>query len=168
VCRVSLVSHRKFCRFAEDKELLCQRDEFMTARVIFRAPATMAALRFMCSPSPCQVHSVRFPLVCECFRHHEPPISPGRLAQYTLALGAICKDPRDFHGHDLISKHTAARADRLTHYTLSASGAEIITRSSRSSGGHCIGLIAPLHPFNYLISRLVRTPLKINLSCLPF
>ncbi|CAB3369978.1 Hypothetical predicted protein [Cloeon dipterum] len=37
------------------------------------------------------------------WRHHEPPISPGRLAQYTLALGAMCKDPRDFHGHDLIS-----------------------------------------------------------------
>ena len=28
--------------------------------------------------------------------------SPVRLARYTLALNAICMDPRQFHGHDLI------------------------------------------------------------------
>lgn len=131
---VLLASHRKFCCFAKDKELLCQRDEFMTACVIFRASAsraTMGTFAFYVfantTYAACQVHSVRFPLVCECFRHHEPPISPGRLAQYTLALGAICKDPRDFHGHDLISKHTAA-ARRLTP-TLCI-GAEIISRAA--------------------------------------
>ncbi|XP_025835355.1 uncharacterized protein CG3556 [Agrilus planipennis] len=36
------------------------------------------------------------------WRHHEVPIIPPQLAQYTLALNAICQDPRQFHGHDLI------------------------------------------------------------------
>jgi hypothetical protein len=31
-------------------------------------------------------------------------MTPGRLAQYTLALNAICRDPRQFHGHDLIGE----------------------------------------------------------------
>lgn len=35
-------------------------------------------------------------------RHHEIPITPPKLAQYCLALSALCFDPRQFHGHDLI------------------------------------------------------------------
>lgn len=36
-------------------------------------------------------------------RHHESPPPLGRLAAYTLALGALCKDPRSFHGRDLVA-----------------------------------------------------------------
>ena len=35
-------------------------------------------------------------------RHREVGFSPVRLARYTLALNAMCTDPRQFHGHDLI------------------------------------------------------------------
>ncbi|XP_029678863.1 uncharacterized protein CG3556-like [Formica exsecta] len=34
--------------------------------------------------------------------HREVGFSPVRLARYTLALNAMCMDPRQFHGHDLI------------------------------------------------------------------
>ncbi|XP_023029412.1 uncharacterized protein CG3556 [Leptinotarsa decemlineata] len=36
------------------------------------------------------------------WRHHEVPITPPKLSQYCLALNALCHDPRQFHGHDLI------------------------------------------------------------------
>ncbi|XP_013188312.2 uncharacterized protein CG3556 [Amyelois transitella] len=36
-------------------------------------------------------------------KHHESPPPLGRLAAYTLALGALCKDPRCFHGRDLVT-----------------------------------------------------------------
>lgn len=36
-------------------------------------------------------------------RHHESPPPLGCLAAYTLALGALCKDPRSFYGRDLVS-----------------------------------------------------------------
>ncbi|XP_045539092.1 uncharacterized protein CG3556 [Papilio machaon] len=36
-------------------------------------------------------------------KHHESPPPLGRLAAYTLALGALCKDPRSFHGRDLVT-----------------------------------------------------------------
>ncbi|CAG9559314.1 unnamed protein product [Danaus chrysippus] len=36
-------------------------------------------------------------------KHHESPPPLGRLAAYTLALGALCKDPRSFHGRDLVA-----------------------------------------------------------------
>lgn len=36
-------------------------------------------------------------------RHREIPIAPPKLAQYALAVSSLCKDPREFHGHDLIS-----------------------------------------------------------------
>lgn len=45
---------------------------------------------------------------CNCviyyiiYRHREVNFSPVRLARYTLALNAMCTDPRQFHGHDLI------------------------------------------------------------------
>ncbi|XP_061722631.1 uncharacterized protein CG3556 isoform X1 [Cydia pomonella] len=36
-------------------------------------------------------------------KHHESPPPLARLAAYTLALGALCKDPRSFHGRDLVA-----------------------------------------------------------------
>ncbi|XP_012235651.1 uncharacterized protein CG3556 isoform X2 [Linepithema humile] len=40
-------------------------------------------------------------IVLLLWRHREA-FSPVRLARYTLALNAMCMDPRQFHGHDLI------------------------------------------------------------------
>lgn len=42
-----------------------------------------------------------FAAVC-IYRHREVGFSPVQLARYTLALNAMCMDPRQFHGHDLI------------------------------------------------------------------
>ncbi|XP_055373396.1 uncharacterized protein CG3556 [Condylostylus longicornis] len=39
-------------------------------------------------------------------RHHNAlpkPVSPDKLARYTLALASLCKDPKRFHGHDLVA-----------------------------------------------------------------
>ncbi|XP_050667132.1 uncharacterized protein CG3556 isoform X2 [Leptidea sinapis] len=36
-------------------------------------------------------------------KHHESPPPLARLAAYTLALGALCKDPRSFHSRDLVA-----------------------------------------------------------------
>ncbi|XP_033607650.1 uncharacterized protein CG3556 isoform X2 [Cryptotermes secundus] len=50
-------------------------------------------------------------VILQLWRHHDSPMIPGRLAQYSLALNAICRDPRQFHGHDLIGSlqhHEAA------------------------------------------------------------
>ncbi|XP_015591958.1 uncharacterized protein CG3556 [Cephus cinctus] len=41
-------------------------------------------------------------IVLLLWRHREVGFSPVRLARYTLALNALCMDPRQFHGHDLI------------------------------------------------------------------
>ncbi|XP_017756003.1 PREDICTED: uncharacterized protein CG3556 [Eufriesea mexicana] len=41
-------------------------------------------------------------IVLLLWRHREIGFSPCRLARYTLALNAMCTDPRQFHGHDLI------------------------------------------------------------------
>ncbi|KAL2726764.1 uncharacterized protein V1478_007042 [Vespula squamosa] len=41
-------------------------------------------------------------IVLLLWRHREVGFSPVRLARYTLALNAMCMDPRQFHGHDLI------------------------------------------------------------------
>ncbi|KAK1116534.1 hypothetical protein K0M31_018996 [Melipona bicolor] len=41
-------------------------------------------------------------IVLFLWRHREVGFSPVRLARYTLALNAMCTDPRQFHGHDLI------------------------------------------------------------------
>lgn len=39
--------------------------------------------------------------MCNC-RHRETPVSSRQLASYTLALVALCRDPRRFHSHDLV------------------------------------------------------------------
>lgn len=36
-------------------------------------------------------------------RRHETPPSPKDLALYSMALNSLCRDPRQFYGHDLIS-----------------------------------------------------------------
>ncbi|XP_053598717.1 uncharacterized protein CG3556 isoform X2 [Microplitis demolitor] len=41
-------------------------------------------------------------IVVLLWRHREIGFSETNLARYTLALSALCKDPRQFHGHDLI------------------------------------------------------------------
>ncbi|XP_031786149.1 uncharacterized protein CG3556 isoform X1 [Nasonia vitripennis] len=41
-------------------------------------------------------------IVMLLWRHRDLGSSPVRLARYTLALNAMCMDPRQFHGHDLI------------------------------------------------------------------
>lgn len=41
-------------------------------------------------------------IVLLLWRHRETGFSPVRLARYALALNAMCTDPRQFHGHDLI------------------------------------------------------------------
>ncbi|KAL0132043.1 hypothetical protein PUN28_000072 [Cardiocondyla obscurior] len=41
-------------------------------------------------------------IVLLLWRHREIGFSPVQLARYTLALNAMCMDPRQFHGHDLI------------------------------------------------------------------
>lgn len=37
-------------------------------------------------------------------RYPLEPIPTARLAYYALALKSICKDPRDYYGHNLIGK----------------------------------------------------------------
>ncbi|XP_014211667.1 uncharacterized protein CG3556 [Copidosoma floridanum] len=41
-------------------------------------------------------------IVTMLLRHREMGSSPTRLARYALTLNAMCMDPRQFHGHDLI------------------------------------------------------------------
>ncbi|XP_011251104.1 uncharacterized protein CG3556 isoform X2 [Camponotus floridanus] len=41
-------------------------------------------------------------IVLLLWRHREVGFSPVRLAHYTLAMNAMCMDPRQFYGHDLI------------------------------------------------------------------
>lgn len=41
-------------------------------------------------------------ILLHLFRHHESPPSPSDLAIYSIALSTLCRDPRQFYGHDLI------------------------------------------------------------------
>ncbi|XP_046385035.1 uncharacterized protein CG3556 [Ischnura elegans] len=63
------------------------------------------------------------------WKHHEEPISPGRLSYYTLALHAICRDPRYFHGHDLV-------ASLLHHESPSDEEFAIAALATCASGSH--------------------------------
>ncbi|XP_050314307.1 uncharacterized protein CG3556 isoform X2 [Anthonomus grandis grandis] len=58
-------------------------------------------------------------IVIMLWRHHEIPIAPSQLAQYCLSLSALCYDPRQFHGHDLIGtlQHHEAPHDLDFAYT---------------------------------------------------
>ncbi|KAK6620644.1 hypothetical protein RUM43_010939 [Polyplax serrata] len=42
-------------------------------------------------------------ILVNLFRRHETPPSPKDLALYSMALNSLCRDPRQFYGHDLIS-----------------------------------------------------------------
>ncbi|XP_076169175.1 uncharacterized protein CG3556 isoform X2 [Ptiloglossa arizonensis] len=53
-------------------------------------------------------------IVMQLWRHREISFSPVRLARYTLALNAMCTDPRQFHGHDLIG--TLQHHEPSTYY----------------------------------------------------
>ncbi|KAK7865008.1 hypothetical protein R5R35_000032 [Gryllus longicercus] len=57
------------------------------------------------------VKQMELELVLHLWRHHEAPITSGKLAQYTLALNAVCKDPKKFYGHDLINMLQHHEAD---------------------------------------------------------
>ncbi|XP_071448123.1 uncharacterized protein CG3556 [Hetaerina americana] len=70
------------------------------------------------------------------WKHHEEPISPGRLSYYTLALHAICRDPRYFHGHDLVGSllHHESPSDEefaIASLATCASGAHVRKRQIR-------------------------------------
>ncbi|PSN52915.1 Uncharacterized protein C0J52_02988 [Blattella germanica] len=68
--------------------------------------------------------------------HHEAAMTPGRLAQYTLALNALCRDARQFHGHDLIGslQHHEAEHDldfALSSLAVCSAGAHVRKRQIR-------------------------------------
>ncbi|KAL0266993.1 UNVERIFIED_CONTAM: hypothetical protein PYX00_009383 [Menopon gallinae] len=42
-------------------------------------------------------------ILLKLFRHHELTTNPSDLALYSIALNSICRDPRQFYGHDLIA-----------------------------------------------------------------
>ncbi|XP_046609384.1 uncharacterized protein CG3556 isoform X1 [Neodiprion virginianus] len=70
-------------------------------------------------------------IVLLLWRHHEIPYAPMRLAQYTLALNALCMDPRQFHGHDLIGtlQHHEPQLDfEFAFSTLAACSAQAHVR----------------------------------------
>lgn len=67
-------------------------------------------------------------------RHHEIPITPPKLAQYCLALSALCHDPRQFHGHDLIGTlqhHEAVHDLDFAYATLAACTARAHVRKKQ-------------------------------------
>ncbi|KAJ9596725.1 hypothetical protein L9F63_012248, partial [Diploptera punctata] len=75
-------------------------------------------------------------IMLQLWRHHETPMTPGRLAQYTLALNAICRDPRQFHGHDLIGslQHHEAELDfefAFSSLAICSAGAHVRKRQIR-------------------------------------
>lgn len=58
-------------------------------------------------------------------RHHTlpKPLDLDKLARYVLALGSLCKDPKHFHGHDLVATlqhHEPAQDIEFALTTLSA------------------------------------------------
>ncbi|XP_011192404.2 uncharacterized protein CG3556 isoform X1 [Zeugodacus cucurbitae] len=61
-------------------------------------------------------------------RHHTlpKPLNLEKLARYVLALGSLCKDPKHFHGHDLVATlqhHEPAQDNEFALATLSACSA---------------------------------------------
>lgn len=59
-------------------------------------------------------------------KHRSPiskPLETDRLARYILSLGSLCKDPRRFYGHDLITllqHHEPTQDDEFALATLAA------------------------------------------------
>ncbi|XP_023311314.1 uncharacterized protein CG3556 isoform X2 [Anoplophora glabripennis] len=73
-------------------------------------------------------------IVVLLWRHHEVPITPPKLSQYCLALNALCYDPRQFHGHDLIGTlqhHEAVHDLEFAYATLAACSARAHVRKKQ-------------------------------------
>ncbi|KAF7266482.1 uncharacterized protein CG3556 isoform X1 [Rhynchophorus ferrugineus] len=73
-------------------------------------------------------------IVIMLWRHHEIPIAPSQLAEYCLALSALCYDPRQFHGHDLIGTlqhHEAPNDLDFAYLTLAACTARAHVRKKQ-------------------------------------
>lgn len=73
-------------------------------------------------------------IVTMLWRHHEVPITPPRLAQYSLALNSLCQDPRQFHGHDLIGTlqhHEPTHDLEFAYSTLAACSARAHVRKKQ-------------------------------------
>uniref|UniRef100_A0A6M2DW14 Putative conserved secreted protein n=1 Tax=Xenopsylla cheopis TaxID=163159 RepID=A0A6M2DW14_XENCH len=69
-------------------------------------------------------------------RPHETVPEPGQLARYSLALESLCKDPRKFHGHDLVAliQHHEPQQDlefALTALAACSSSAHVRKRQIR-------------------------------------
>uniref|UniRef100_A0ABD2WGG0 Uncharacterized protein n=1 Tax=Trichogramma kaykai TaxID=54128 RepID=A0ABD2WGG0_9HYME len=59
-------------------------------------------------------------IVLQLWRHRDIGGSPLRLARYTIALNAMCMDPRQFYGHDLIGTLQHRETPTDYEFTLSA------------------------------------------------
>ncbi|CAG9862419.1 unnamed protein product [Phyllotreta striolata] len=73
-------------------------------------------------------------IVVMLWRHHEIPVAPPKLAQYCLALCALCSDPRQFHGHDLIGSlqhHEPIHDIEFAYATLAACTARAHVRKKQ-------------------------------------
>lgn len=73
-------------------------------------------------------------IVILLWRHHEVPITPPKLAQYALTLSALCHDPRQFHGHDLIGTlqhHDIVHDLEFAYATLSACSSKAHVRKKQ-------------------------------------
>jgi hypothetical protein len=44
-------------------------------------------------------------------RNDIDPITPAQLAFYSMALGAVCKDPHSFYGHNLVGKSLKCKVE---------------------------------------------------------
>ena len=59
------------------------------------------------------------------------PIEPDRLARFILSLGSLCKDPRHFHGHDLVllvQHHDTSQDDEFALAALATCSSAIHVR----------------------------------------
>ncbi|XP_049767200.1 uncharacterized protein CG3556-like [Schistocerca cancellata] len=66
------------------------------------------------------VKQMELELVLLLWRHHEAPVSPRTLARYCLALTALCKDARNFYGHDIVNMLHNHEAGLEADYALSS------------------------------------------------
>jgi len=63
------------------------------------------------------------------FRQHDSPPVPSEIAEYSLALSSICRDPRQFYGIDLIGIIT--HHELLLEHELA-----VVSLAVCASGGH--------------------------------
>lgn len=99
-------------------------------------------------------------------RHHEIPITPPKLAQYCLALSALCQDPRQFHGHDLIGSlqhHEAVHDLDFAYATLAACTARAHVRKKQIRRLLDIANTAKDHNIGMRLERHLSSHLSRNL-----